>query len=157
MRKLQKVKEDYDPLKIQQGINQAYDHILIKDPDEAFRMLGEFVAPDGHTKAQCEILYKKAKKWGLKIIFSHLNEHEAWVAYHQVLIPALAYPLGAIPVTEDQCNKIMGPALKALLPKLGLGSTTARELVHAVPRHGGPDITNIYTTTGTTRIIFLGH
>ena len=52
----------------------------------------------------------------------------------------------------------MGPALKALLPKLGLGATTARELVHAVQRYGGPDITNIYTAAGTMRIkMFIGH
>ena len=157
-RRLKKVKDSLEPLKIQQGINQDFDFIKIQDPDEAFRMLGGFVAPDGNTRVQCEILYKKAKQWGLKITFSHLNEQEVWVAYHQVLIPALIYPLGAIPVDEEQCRKIMGPALKAMLPKIGMGATTARDLVHAVPRHGGPDIADIYTHAGTMRIkMFIGH
>ena len=121
-------------------------------------MLGGFVAPDGNTKVQCGILYKTAKQWGLKITFSHLNEQEVWVAYHKVLIPALIYPLGAIPLDETQRKKIMGPALKAMLPKLGLSATTARDPIHAVPRHGGPGIADIYTHTGTMRIkMFLGH
>ena len=158
VKRLQKVKHKLEPIKIQQGINQGYDFITIKDPDEAFRMLGGFVAPDGNTKVQVDILYKKAKQWGLRITFSHLNAHEAWVAYHQILIPALVYPLGAIPVNEEDCQRIMGPALKALLPKLGLPATLARDLVHAVPRHGGTDITNVYTAAGTMRVkMFVGH
>ena len=75
-----------------------------------------------------------------------------------MLIPALAYPLGSIPVPEDDCNKIMGPALKALLPKPGLSSTLAREVVHAGSQHGGIDITNLYTAAGTMRVkMFVGH
>ena len=75
-----------------------------------------------------------------------------------MLIPALIYPLGAIPVNEDDCNKVMGAALKALLPKLGLSSTLSRDLVHAVPRHDGPDITHVYTAVGIMRTkIFIGH
>ena len=97
-----------EPIKVQQGINQGHDYITIKDPDEAFRMLGGFVAPDGNTKVQVDKLYQKSKKWGLRITFSHLNAHEAWIAYHQVLIPSLIYPMGAIPVNEDDCNKIIG-------------------------------------------------
>lgn len=86
---MKKVKHNLEPIKIQQGINQGFDSIRIKDPDEAFPMLGGFVAPDGNTKVQVDIFYQKGKKWGLRITFSHLNAHEAWVAYHQVLIPAL--------------------------------------------------------------------
>ena len=52
----------------------------------------------------------------------------------------------------------MGPALKALLPKLGLSSTLARDLVHAVPRHGGPDITHVYTAADNMITkMFIGH
>ena len=103
-RRMKKVKQILDPIKIQQGINQDHDFITIKDPDEAFRMLGGFVAPDGNTKVKVEILYKKEKEWGLQITFSHLNAQEAWVAYHQVLLPSLIYPLGAIPVSEADCQ-----------------------------------------------------
>ena len=158
VKRLQKVKDQYEPIQVQQGIHQEFDCIAIMDPDEAFRMLGGFVAPDGNTKVQVEILYKKAKAWAVRISGSYLNAHEAYMAFHQVLLPALIYPLGAIPVQEHDCIKIMGPALKALLPKLGFSQTLARELVHANPRHGGLDITHLYTHAGTSRIkMFLGH
>ena len=62
---MKKVKQYLEPIKIQQGINQGFDLIRIKNPEEAFRMLGGFVASDGNTKVQAEILYKNAKKWGL--------------------------------------------------------------------------------------------
>ena len=94
----------------------------------------------------------------MKITSSHLNVYEAFIAYQQILIPALVYPLGAIPVREDDCSKILGPALKALLPKLGLEATLSRDIVHAVPRYGGPDIMHIYTQAGILRVkMFLGH
>jgi len=52
----------------------------------------------------------------------------------------------------------MGPALAALLPKLHLASTLARDLVHGPTRYAAPDITNLYTYAGTSRIkMFLGH
>ena len=157
-KKLQKVKDKYPPMRIQQGINLEEDFVRIQDPDGAFRMLGGFVAPDGNTRVQVEILYQKAKEWGLRLTFSHLNAHEAWVAYHQILIPSLIYPLGAIPVKEEDCIKIMGPALKALLPKLRLSPTTARDLIHGPARYGAPDISHIYTEAGGARIkMFIGH
>ena len=94
----------------------------------------------------------------MKITSSHLNVYEAFIAYQQILIPALVYPLGGIPVREDDCSKILGPALKALLPKLGLEAPLSRDIVHAVPRYGGPDIMHIYTQAGILRVkMFLGH
>ena len=158
IKRMTKVTDKYPPIKIQQGINQDYDWIRIKNPEEAFRMLGGYVAPDGNTTKQVEILYTIAKNWSIKVKRSHLNRHEAYVAYHQVLVPALTYALGAIPVSEEDCTYIMGPALAALLPKMNLPSTLARELVHGPIRFGGLEITNIYTAACTNRIkMFIGH
>ena len=49
-KKLDSNKDKYEPIRIQQGINQGLDSIILKNPQEAFRMLGGFVAPDGNTK-----------------------------------------------------------------------------------------------------------
>ena len=73
-------------------------------------------------------------------------------------MPALVYPIGAIPITEEQCQHILGPALQALLPKLGFSTTLARDLVHAPSRYGGPGLSNLYTYAGNARInMFIGH
>ena len=98
------------------------------------------------------------KKWALKIANSHINPYEAYTAFELVLLPALVYPIGAIPITEEQCQYILGPALKALLPKLGFSATMARDLVHSPSRYGGPGLINLYTLAGTARInMFVGH
>ena len=158
IKKMVKVSDKFPPLKIRQGINLDYDWIKIKNPEEAFRMLGGYVACDGNTKKQVDVLYELAKNWAIKVKRSHLNRHEAYVAYHQVLVPALIYAIGAIPVIEDDCSFIMGPALAALLPKLDMPATMARDLVHGPARYGGPEITHIYTVACTNRIkIFIGH
>ena len=158
IKKLDNNKEKCEPIRIRQGINQGLDSIILKNPHEVFRMLGGFVAPDGNTKMQVEVLYKKSKAWAVKITSSRLNVYEAFETYQQILIPALIYPLGAIPVREDDCRKMLGPALKALLPKLGLEATLSRNIVHTVPRYGGPDIMHIYTQAGIMKIkIFLCH
>ena len=157
-KRMQKVSDQYAPMRIQQGINLDPDYIRIKDPWEAFRMLGAYVAPDGNVYLQVEILYNKSKKWALKINNSHLSPHEAFTAFELVLMPALVYPIGAIPITEEQCKHILGPALQALLPKLGFNSTLARDLVHAPSRYGGPGLSNLYTYAGNARInMFIGH
>ena len=67
------------------------------------------------------------------------------MSYHNILITALTYPLGEIQVGTDDFVKIMGSALKAMLPKLGLSSTLARELVHGPARYGAPEILHIGT------------
>lgn len=121
-------------------------------------MLGAYVAPDGNVYLQVEILYNKSKKWALKINNSHLSPHDAYTVFELVLMPALVYPIGAIPITEEQCQHILGPALQALLPKLGFSATLARDLVHAPSRYGGPGLSNLYTYAGNARInMFIGH
>ena len=50
IKKLEKVKHKYPPIKMQQGINEDYDFVRIEDPGEAVRMLGGYVALDGNTE-----------------------------------------------------------------------------------------------------------
>ena len=80
IKKMVKVSDKFPPLKIRQGINLDYDWIKIKNPEEAFRMLGDYVVCDGNTKKQVDVLYELAKNWAMKVKRSHLNRHEAYVA-----------------------------------------------------------------------------
>ena len=66
IKKMVKVSDKFPPLKIRQGINLDYDWIKIKNPEEAFRMLGGYVACDGNTMKQVDVLYELAQKLGNK-------------------------------------------------------------------------------------------
>ena len=121
-------------------------------------MLGAYVAPDGNTKEQVEILTKMAKKWAHNITKSYLSPHEALTAYVQVLFPALVYPVAVMPLTEAECDKIVQPAIKALLSRINMPLTTARTLLYGPSRYGGLELPNLYVHGNTLKImILMGH
>ena len=78
-------------------------------------MLGVYLASDGTFRIQIDVLRKKAEKWAQRVDHSYLIPHEAMTAYVQVLFPALVYPLGVCSITEQECDFIVQPAIKALL------------------------------------------
>ena len=99
-------KLDFQPLKLfslQTGISHF---IKLANPDEAFRMLGAFVAPNGNTETQVKLLKQMTRKSADKI---NLSPHECLIAFKQVLFPAVVYSVVVIPITEDDCNGIIIP------------------------------------------------
>ena len=126
-----------------QNKRQVYK-ILLANPEEAFRMLGAFVAPDGNVEDQVKILLTKSTEWADRLNRSYLTAHEALKAYVQVLFPSLIYPVAVLAMSEAQCDKIISPALNALLRKLNIPKTTSRLLIYGPSRYGGFDIPNLY-------------
>ena len=133
-------------------------NILLANPKEAFRMLGTVVAPDGNTDEQVKILLQKTIEWAGKLNRSYLTPAEAMVAYCQVLFPALIYPVAVLALTEEQCDKIVSPAINALLKKINLPITTARLLLYGPPRYGGINLPNLYVQGYTIKLMMIiGH
>ena len=151
-------KDSHQPLKIKSLLNEVLQQIKLGNPFEAFRMLGTYVVPDGNTKEQVEILTKIAKRWKHNITKSYLSLHEALTAYVQVLFAALVYPVVLMPLTEAECDKIVQPAIKALLSRINMPLTTARTLLYGHSRYGGLELPNLYVYGNTLKIMMLmGH
>ena len=55
-------KNDFEPLKVFSLLTGLYHFIKLANPDEAFRMLGAFVAPDDSTVTQVNILKEMTRK-----------------------------------------------------------------------------------------------
>ena len=121
-------KNDFPPLKVFSLLTGIYHFIKLANPDEAFCMLGAFVAPNGSTETQIKILKQIVKRWADNISKSYLTPHESLIAFKQVLFPAVVYPVAVMPITKKDCADIMKPAIKALLQKLNMPITTNREL-----------------------------
>ena len=78
-------KTKFPPLQVKSLLTGIFHFIALANPDEAFRMLGVFVAPNGDNQTQVQILQSIALKWTNKIDKSYLTPHESMVAYIQVL------------------------------------------------------------------------
>ena len=155
---MQKTKDVYASLEIPDIFSKKMYQILLANPEEAFKMLGAYVAPDGNVDEQIKILLKKVNDWAEKINRSYLTPTEAHTAYTQVLFPALIYPVAVLALTEAQCDRIISPALNALLKKLHLPKTSSRLLLYGPPRYGGLNLPNLYVQGYIMNIMMLiGH
>jgi len=123
-RSFQKTHENTPPISIQQGINQETQFIKIEDPSKARRMLGVYVAPDGNSSQQFQILRKKSEQWSKKNKSQHLSGYETFMAYNQgISMKSLDNPVGASLLNQFQCQQIQSPALNTFLNKNGVVST----------------------------------
>ena len=158
IKRLVPTKDKYPPLTITTSYSNETFHIKLANPDEAFKMLGAFVALDGNVKEQIKVLKKYADKWAAKMKLAYLTPHEAIVAYTQVLFPALVYPLAMIALTEKECDSIIQLAIAALLQKINLPKITSRLLLYGHPRLGGLGLPNLYVHSNILKtMMLLGH
>ena len=70
-------------------------------------------------------LRQKAEEWGSNVRSGHSNRHEVWLALNSTIMRSLALTL-----TEEQCTKIMTPAIAAGLNCLGVSSKLPRKIVY---------------------------
>ena len=116
------------------------------EPSEAFETLGVHLAPDGNHEAAYTALSNTAKLWADKVRTSHLKEAEASTALKTTIMKTLEYPLPALSLSRQQCDKIMAPILKAVLPKAGYNRHFSRKLLYGPLSHFGAGVRNLYTT-----------
>ena len=151
-------KGTHQSLHIKSLLSEVLQKIKLASPFEAFRMLGAYVAPDGNSKGQVEILTKIAQKLANHVTKSYLSPDEALTAYVRVLFPALVYPVVVMPLTEDECDRIVQPAIKALLSKLNMSLSTARALLYGPSLYGGLELPNLYVHGNALKLLMLiGH
>lgn len=151
-------KNDFPPLQVESLLTGIAHFIALANPEEAFRMLGTFVAPNGSTATQVKVLKDLAQKWASRISKSFLTPHEVLVTYVQVLFPALVYQVAVMPLSEKDCNDIVRPAIKVLLEKMPLPANTKRSLLYGPARYGGMELPNLYVYGNVLKLMmFIGH
>ena len=69
------------------------------------------------------------KKFAEYIRTGHVNRHEAWVSLTMMIMKSFEYILPAMALSQEEHRKIMAPVLKQFLPKAGINSTIARDLL----------------------------
>jgi hypothetical protein len=114
------------------------------EPHRAQKTLGVYLAPDGNDEDQFNALLEKSQAWADQVRAGHLPRRLALQSLKQSLWMALKWPLAATCLSEEQCKKIMRPALKAGLPRIGFVPTFPRDLVHAPKQYLGLEIPNLF-------------
>jgi hypothetical protein len=115
------------------------------EPSIAEETLGILLAPDGSTGSQAAKMRHMADTWATEMRKGNLSKSEAWIALISTFWRSLSYPIPALNLTKDQCEKIMAPALVYVLPALGICHMFPRDLVFTSERYFGLGIPHLYT------------
>jgi hypothetical protein len=73
---------------------------------EVRRTLGVFLAPDGNSERQAQVLLEKAQHWADHVRSRHLSRCYTWQALSTVLMAQLSYPLPVTTLSRTQCAKV---------------------------------------------------
>ena len=125
------------------------------EPSVGKEGLGVYLAPDGNNKDQFNALLKKIKKWSTRVSHGFLSRHAADIALRTTIMRTVEYPLAATTFTVKQCDVLLRPIMKAVLPKMGIARTTGRKYLHGPVRYQGCNLPNIYTEMGAARLNLL--
>ena len=120
--------------------------------NEAQKMLGVWLSPDGNNDKQIVEMRKTTVKWAEKVRTGCIDRRDAWQALTLTVMKKLEYPLQALTLTEKECDFIMAPVLMSGLPKAGICRHTPRALIYGDKEHQGLGLHNLFTTMGINRI-----
>ena len=116
------------------------------ETSKAYETLGVWLAADGNHSEELKILKSLAKEWADQIRVSFLSKSEAARALSATIIKKLEYPLLAMNLTRDECDKILQPLLRASLPKARINRNFNRKVLRAPGGLLGLEAPCLYTT-----------
>jgi hypothetical protein len=104
-------------------------NITRKEPFDASKTLGVFIAPDSNRKAQMEYMQNKAKDFASEMrIKGPKTKNDHWIDLVHTIRKTMDYPMAATQLKEREWDDIMSTLHKAALPRCGL----VRTFPHAV-------------------------
>jgi len=127
------------------------------DCNKESEMLGIWLAPSGEKKYVVVQMRETALEWGVRVRMGKASPADSLAALHTTIAMKLKYPLAALTLTEEECNHIMAPAIRAALPKADFSGSMSSIFRHAPIASLGLNVIDLYTTMGTTRTALLVH
>ena len=121
----------------------------------ASQMLGVWLAPNGDHSKQLEVMSLKVLQWTELLRVGHLSRNETWTALNSGILKALAYPLPALTLSEDECQTLMVPLIEAAFPRCGISKKMARAVRYGPKSYGGFGVDNIFLSQGASKIQYI--
>ena len=125
--------------------NGAYK-IKRQEPHQANEALGIQVRPDGSMADEVRYLRQKATSWAEMVRTKHISQHEAWYCLNSTIMNTISYPLTATSMTYAECDSIMKPILKTILPKAKIQRNLPRKLLYGPRKYQGLNLHHPYWT-----------
>ena len=126
--------------------------LTMKQPHEALKMLGVFLAPDGNNDAQYKYMYKKAMQLGEYMRNGFVHPDESFLALTTIAQKVIEYPLPALNLSESQLTSIMWQLLQHYLPKSGINRYINRTVLYAPKMYQGLGIKNPFILQGCKHV-----
>ena len=123
--------------------------------DQADKILGVFIAPDGNTSAERGYLRGHSERLAELTRTGLLPRRLAWQSFQTTILRSLSYPLAATTLSEEDCRFIMAPAKSAALSCSGVVKTCVRDLAHGPVEAFGIGVPNLYNQQGLEPILRL--
>jgi hypothetical protein len=137
------------------GITQP---IQQRNITESHNTLGAYKSINSNEDDHFKYLLNKSNKYGAMVCTSQFNRRQAKTAYCMSYIPALAYSLASMNLSEDKLNKIQSQAIGNFLQKMGYEKLFPRAVVYGTTDYGGLGLNQLYSTSMCQKIeIILGN
>ena len=124
----------------------------MKQSNEALKMLGVHLAPDGNQKEQFRYMYKKALQFGEYMRCGSVKRDESFLALKSIAMKSIEYPLPATSLSEKQLSSIMWQILQHYLPKSGINRYIPRDVLYAPLTYQGLGVQNPFIIQGCKHI-----
>jgi ribonuclease HI len=146
------------PISLTYGNDNTRNHLVTEDPWVGRRTLGVRIAPAGNWTD--EFVYRKAqsRELAIQIAGSSMARATARIGYLMMVCPKLEYPLGATQFTQQECDIITSPVLRASLSKMGYNCNMPKEVIYGPPALFGIGMHDYYIEQGIHQLLALfGH
>ena len=120
--------------------------------DKPMRTLGVRIAADGNMSGEKEYLIEKSREWSQQINKAYLYKSEALLALTSTISRTWLYPLQATTLSQNDCDDIMKPVYKTILPKMGINRNVPLVYRYAPRYLNGLECPNVYTMQGCAQI-----
>ena len=125
---------------------------------EAERTLGSYIAPDGSSSRQIEVLFGKLKEWQQCLCnIPTTNVQAKWLSLQTVFLKKVLYPLIGHNCSEEDLQDIQRPVDRETLHILGLNEHFPRAVLHAPLKYGGMGSVSIQGQHVIDKLLLMIH
>ena len=146
------------PIGLTYGTNPERHLLVTEDPWVGRRTLGVRIAPAGNWTDEYNHRRAQSRELALQIAGASMSHDTARLGYFMMVCPKLEYPLGVTQFTQQQCDNITSPALRASLSKMGYNCNMPKEVIYGPPELLGIGMHDYYVEQGIHQLLAMfGH
>jgi len=119
---------------------------------QSMRTLGVRIAADGNMKGELKYLIERSCEWADNLSKAYLHRSEAALALLTTISRTWAYPLPCTSFSYEECEKIMLPVYKVILPKMGVIRSIASIFRYAPKHLNGLGLPHIFVEQGCSQL-----